>query len=111
MVANQDLEFWTGQEWTDEESEARLYVSVNDAGRAVQEILLTEHGNKPLRRFIAPVYVDLYANTDLSPDEIGDWFVKVARLTIDAEAHGNGPTKETLGLLHIDWSQLREVKD
>ena len=110
-IANQDLEFWTGENWTDEESEARLYVSVNDAGRAVQEILLTEHGDKPLRSSVAPVYVDLYADTDLSLDEISDWLVRAARLTIDTERHGNGPVEGSLGLCHIDWSKLREIEN
>lgn len=41
VIANPDLEFWTGENWTDEESEARLFASVNDAGRAIQEILLS----------------------------------------------------------------------
>lgn len=111
VIANQDLEFWRGENWTEEESEARLFVSVNDAGRAVQEILLAEHGGKPLRRFAAPVFIDMYSNTDLPPDQISDWLVKVARLTIDAKAHGNGPLAGTLGLCHIDWSKLREIND
>ena len=111
QIANPDLEFWTGKNWTDEESEALLFATVNDAGRAIQEIQLAEHGDKPLRRFTAPVSVDLYAESNLTADEIGDWLVKVARLTIDAETHGNGPKEGTLGLCHIDWGQLREIKD
>ena len=42
--------FWTGKDWTDTESETRLYATVNDAGRAIQEILLTQHGHKRLVR-------------------------------------------------------------
>lgn len=64
-----------------------------------------------MRRFTAPVSVDLYADTDLSVDEITDWLVKVARLIIDAETHGNGPVEESLGLCNIDWSKLREIED
>ena len=110
LVASPDLEFWTGNSWTDEESEARLYASVNDAALAIQEILLTDHGDKPLRQFVAPVYVDVFSDSDLTPAEIRDWLSKTARLTVDAERHGNGPREETLGLLHIQWSQLREIE-
>ena len=110
IIADPDSKFWTGDEWSDNESEARLFVSVNDAGRAIQEILLAQHGHKPMRRFVAAVSVDLYADTHLSLDEITDWLVKVARLTIDSQTHGNGPVAGTLGLCQIDWSKLREIR-
>ena len=109
VVADPNQRFWTGESWTDEEAEGRLFVCVNNAGRAIQEILLAEHGHQPVRRFTAPVSIDLYADTDLSLDEITDWLAKVARLTIDAEAHGNGPAEGALGLCNIDWSKLREI--
>lgn len=108
LIADPQYKFWTGDRWTDVEAEGRLYVSVNDAGRAIQTILLAEHDHKPLRRFVAPVYLDLYAETDLNLDQIGDWLIKVARLSIDAETHGNGPSG-SLGLTWIDWTQLREI--
>ena len=109
IIADPDSKFWTGDDWTDTESEARLYANINDAGRAIQEILLSELGDKPLRRFAAPVYFNLYADADLTLDVISDWLVRAARLTIDPERHGNGPVEETLGLLQIDWNKLREI--
>ena len=90
LVADPQQRFWTGSGWSFEEAEGRLYVSVNDAGRAIQEILLVQYGDKPVRRFVAPVYIDLYADTYLTLDQINDWLVRVARLSIDAETHGNG---------------------
>jgi hypothetical protein len=110
LIADPQQRFWTGEGWSEKEAGGRLYVCMNTAGLAIQETLLAQHGHKPVRRFTAPVSVDLYANTDLTLDEITDWLVKVARLYIDAERHGNGPAEGTLGLCHIDWSQLQEVK-
>lgn len=109
LIADPQQRIWTGSGWSEKEVEGRLYVSVNDAGRAIQEILLAEHGEKPLRRFVPPVHLDLYANTDLNLDEISDWLLKVSRLVMDAETHGNGPVAGSLGLTWIDWSQLREI--
>lgn len=109
LIADPQQRLWTGEGWTEEEAEGRLFVSVNDAARAIQEILLVEHGDKPLRRFTAPVHVDLYSDSDLSIDEISDWLVKVSRLVMDTETHGNGPVEGSLGLTWIDWSQLREI--
>jgi len=106
QIADLQQRLWTGSGWSEEEG--RLYVSVNDAGRAIQEILLAEHGEKPLRRFTAPVHADLYSDSDLTVDQISDWLVKVSRLVMDSEQHGNGPVESSLGLTWIDWSQLRE---
>lgn len=111
QIADPHSKFWTGDGWSASEADARLYATVNDAGHAIQEILLAEHGDKPVRRFVAPLCVDLYSDTDLTMREIGNWLSKVARLTINAEKHGNGPVTDTLGLTWIDWSQLREIED
>ena len=109
VIADTDSRFWTGEGWTDEETEARLFASVNDAALAIQQILLAEHGDKPLRHFVAPVYVDMYSDAELTLDEIREWLSKAARLTIDPELHGNGPAQETLGLCRIEWRHLREI--
>ena len=110
LISDPQCKFWTGSEWSDEEVDGCLFASVNDAGRVVQELLLAQHDNKPVRRFIAPVYLDLYADTHLTIDQITEWLAKVARLTMDAEMHGNGPVAESLGLTMIDWSKLKEIK-
>lgn len=110
LISDSSDKFWAGSDWTEYESDGCLFASVNDAGRAIQEILLAEYGQKPMRRFVAPVYVDLYSETDVTLDQIKDWLFKVSRLTVDAEMHGNGPVEDSLGLTLIDWSELKEIK-
>jgi hypothetical protein len=73
QVADPQQRFWTGDEWSDKEAAGRLYCSVNTACRAIQQILLIEHGGQPMRRFLAPVYLDLHSETELSLDQITDW--------------------------------------
>ena len=107
LIADPQCKFWTGSEWSEEKSKARLIVCVNDAGQAVQEILLAEYGDKPLRRFVAPIYVEVYSETDLTLDQITDWLVKVARLIIDSESHGNGPVEEPFNHCRKRVSPLR----
>lgn len=110
LIADPQCKFWTGKSWSENESDGCLFATLNDAGRAIQEIQLAEYGHKPMRRFVASVYVDLYSETDVTLDQIRDWLVKVSRLTVDIEHHGNGPVEESLGLTMIDWSKLKEIK-
>lgn len=42
LVADPQNRFWTGKDWSPEEAEGRLYVCVNTAGSAIQEILLAQ---------------------------------------------------------------------
>jgi hypothetical protein len=63
----------------------------------------------PCAHIVAPIYVEVYSETDLILDQISDWLVKVARLTIDAESHGNGPVEGSLGLIRINWGKIRET--
>jgi|GEM_PF-1688920 hypothetical protein len=109
LISDSSDRFWTNSDWAEHESDGCLYVSVNGAGLAIQGILLAEYGQKPMRRFVAPVYVDLYSETDVTLDQIREWLVRVARLTVDAEQHGNGPVEDSLGLTMIDWSNLKET--
>ena len=83
FVSDPNQRFWTGASWSNEEAEGRLYVCVNTAARAIQEILLAQYGDKPVRRFVAPVHLDLHSDTDLTMEQITSWLVKVARLVIE----------------------------
>lgn len=53
LIADPQSKFWTGSDWTEHESDGCLFANVNDAGRAIQELLLAEYGQKSMRRFVA----------------------------------------------------------
>ena len=110
LISDHQFRVWTGDDWSAKESDGRLYVTSNDANEAIQEIMRAQYADKPLRRFVAPVVVDLYSDTELSLEEIAKWLSKVSRLTIDPDQHGNGPVEGSIGLTRIDWHELREIQ-
>jgi hypothetical protein len=100
--------------WDDERQEfvevgGTLYYRVNDATTKMREILLAEHGHKPVRKFRAPVYLELYTTEEIKQAEIEDWCLKATRLIIHADQHGMGPVNESLGLVSVNWGQLEEI--
>ena len=109
LISDPDDRFWTGTDWSDKKSDARLFASSNDAAEAVQQILRAQHRDQPVRRYVAPVVVDLYSDRELPLEEIAKWLSKVSRLIIDPEQHGNGPVEVSLGLARIEWGELREI--
>lgn len=100
--------------WDDEQQEfvetgGTLYYRVNDATTKMREILLAEHGHKPVRKFRAPVYLELYAIEEISQHLVEDWLLRSTRLILHPE-QGLGPDgNSSLGLVSINWGQLEEI--
>ena len=107
-IHDQFLRYWTGESWSLEEDEGTVYEDVNAACTEMQRLLMLPYMDKKVRRFSAPVYLELYGDDDVPLDKVREWLHNVARLFIDAPKFGNGPMEGTLGLTHIQWGQLEE---
>ena len=75
----------------------------------MREILLAEHSHKPVRKFRAPVYLELYTTEEISNSLIVDWLLRATRFILHADQHGMGPVNDSLGLVSVDWGQLEEI--
>lgn len=94
--------------WGDRDK-ATLYANAADGCRKIQNILLEKFGNVPNRRFVVPLFVDLYCEDEVTSKQVADWLYQVTRIATDVDRHGLGPVAESLGLLNIDWDLLREM--
>lgn len=100
--------------WDDEvqqfvEEGGSLFCDVNSACKKMQEILLAEHGHKPVRYFTAAVSLKLYCDTEIKLDLVQDWCLKATRLILHPE-QGLGPDGDSsLGIVTIDWGKLTEI--
>ncbi len=97
--------------WTEDQSRAALFAISNDACVEVQRLLLMNHVLLPLKRYRAPVYLDLYCEEDVPEIEIKRWLHRAAKLLINSPTHGNGPVSGSLGLTTIRWSELEEITE
>lgn len=111
LIGNQFGQVWTGEGWSPDEDEGLLYGNNGEAAKEVQRLLLTDYADKPVRRFRAPIYLDLFAEAAVSEHDLKAWLVRVARLLMDTPVHGNGPIEDTLGLCRVAWDELEELKE
>jgi hypothetical protein len=111
FISDQYKRVWTGEGWSDDERDGLLYGDSPEACNEVHRLLMLEYMEKPMRRFRAPVYLDLFSDKPLTKTEIARWLAKVSRLLIDSPEHGIGPVEGTLGLVRIEWGELKEVKE
>lgn len=110
LISDQFMRFYDGEAWTENEEKGLLYADSNEACKEMQRLLAVDYEGLPVRRFRAPIYLDLYAASDIPIHEVASWLVRVARLLIDSPKFGNGPVEGALGLTHIDWTELEEIR-
>ena len=102
VISDQYLRYWTGSEWSSKENDAQVFCDNNEALERVQKLLLLDLGPMPVRRFQAPILLDLYSDREISVRDLQAWPTKVAQLLMDTPRHGNGPFSGTLGLCFVD---------
>lgn len=99
---------WTGSGWSAAPNAGLLFGTNQSACFEAQKILMTDHVAKPVRRFLAPVYIDVYSDEEFGVEQLRHWLVRAARLNIDYAGAGFGPLNDSLGLLRIEWGNVRE---
>jgi hypothetical protein len=111
LICDQFLRYYTGSGWTEQGvvSGAVLYPSSKDAIDQLQTILIAQHHTLPHRRFVAPVYLDLYSPQHVSLRDLQQWLVRVTKLLVDSPKHGNGPVAGSVGLTRIEYGELKEI--
>ncbi len=113
MIADQYLRYWAEGAWTEQNDtkKAALYVDAEAAITEINRLLMVEYGGKRLYRFKASVYIDLHTDNPIEIKELQLWLMRVSKLVMDAPRFGNGPVAGSLGLCHINWDELTELKD
>jgi hypothetical protein len=111
LISDQFLRYYTGSGWTEQGvvAGAVLYTSSKDAIDQLQTILIAQHHTLPHRRFVAPVYLDLYSPQHVSLRDLQQWLVRVTKLLVDSPRHGNGPVAGSVGLTRIEYGELKEI--
>jgi hypothetical protein len=112
-VADQSMRYWTGELWSEpnEEHQGLLYANSIDACIETQWLLILEYMDKKHKRFKATMYLDLFCDENVPRDKLIRWLVRVSKLFLNNDEHGNGPLEGSLGLCRIEWGELQEVKD
>lgn len=113
VIADQYLRYWTGDSWTEQKDDAHalVYANSNDALHDMNKLLMVDHEKKQVKRYRAPMYIDLYSDGTISKRELQMWLLKATKLIIDSPKHGNGPIAGSLGSCRINFGELEEYKN
>ncbi len=109
VISDGWLRYWAGTGWSATQREALLYSDANEACAEMQRLLMLEYGNKPHRRYVAPVIVDVHSDTPVGLRDLQLWLSRSCRLLVNPPQKCHGPVEGSLGLVNIIWAELDEM--
>jgi len=111
IISDPWLRYYDGEGWTMNQAMAVRFASSNEACVEVQRLQMSGHEERQVRRYRTSVYLDLFADKEISLDELKEWAFRVSKLVMDPAACGLGPKPETLGNISIEWSELEQINE
>ena len=109
-IRNQNGNCWTGERWSTDSAECRLYLGCNDALSDAEQLKCSQYAHLPCHEFVAPVVIRVYAEEEPTRETLLSWLQRSHRLNILAREFGNGPEAGTLATSRIEWAQIRKEK-
>lgn len=111
-IADQFLRYWDGDQWTGqgEIRKATTFADANDALDEMNRLLRLEYSSLPIRKFCAPIYIDLRTENEISIRDLQSWLVRATKFILDSPNHGNGPVAGSLGTCRVEWGEIRELQ-
>jgi len=99
--------YWTGSDWSAEETEAMVFANTNDASWVCHDVLMESVSDRPVHRFVVPVHLEIYGEKPKLA-ALRQWLERAMRIVVDSPRHGLGP-KGTVGLIIADVEKTRGV--
>jgi hypothetical protein len=112
IISDQFLRYWTGEEWSkqSDQSSALIYSDSNDAIDEMHKLMTMQYEKLPVHRYRAPLYIDLYSDSEVSVRDLRHWLVKTTKLLVDSPRYGNGPVSGSLGICRIEFGEMENLK-
>lgn len=100
-------EYFTGDGFSIDSDQARLYATTTSAGFEMHDILRAHYAEKPLKRYRVPIEVEVFG--DVSMAQVARWLSQASLLNIRTHVYGNGP-RNSLVLPVIHWGLIKDQK-
>lgn len=101
--------FWTGSGWATQRRDALLYAGHHDAAADARRILLKQFRRHTVyQQFIVPLELDVFADGEITPDELKGFAKKLVKLSALYADHGTGPTPDSLVLARLNWRRMTQ---
>lgn len=116
LITENGGSFWTGERWSNKESDGLLYANPLDAAETANCFLLEQYADATcFERYTLPIEIEVRSKEGVDEDALLEWIKKALLLHTAYGDYGNGPTEASLVLMFANWykfhkSQLREER-
>ena len=102
-IVDRNLGTWTGDNWSNDSRNARLYLDFQTAAHDLQMIELFENYGEPSTTYRGTVEVTVVGHSQQQMDlqELREYLVRATKLSLTKAA----PNGETV-LVNVDWDEL-----
>ena len=102
--------YWTGSGWATRQRDALLYSGHHDAAADAHRILWKQFQRRhtAYQLFTVPLEMQVFANAEVSPDDLKQFAKKAVKLSALYADHGTGPTPDSLVLPRLNWRKLTQ---
>ena len=107
VIGNQ-VQVWTGNEWSLDEHEGLLFGSEDDAHNAC--VGMAEFEGKPAFRFTCPLHIEIRCDLPPDLDDLKIWLARNARLFVNDAPNEIGVEHDGLAVVKVDFYEL-EMSD
>jgi len=110
----EDGKVWTGEEFVESTEEAMKndalkYATPTAACADMQEIMRIIYGDKPCRRYVVPIELEVYGDDDITLTKVARWMHQASVLNVRTHQYGNGP-RDSLVLPVVHWGLIKEIQ-
>ncbi len=103
---------WAGRRWATRRQRPLLFADINEAAKTAQLLLEADYQEATcVECFVVPICLKVRSRAGVSPDDLKRWLRKAVSVTVAVGNLGNGPTDDSLVLVHVDWARFERIDD
>lgn len=104
-----DKTYWDGWRFVNDIASAKEYSSLWEAMKAIPEIIEQQYEPIQKQSYIVPVTIEATGN--VTRKEIGEYLQAAAKLFVDRDEFGNGPSADSYVEPKIHWHLIKDLSD
>ena len=107
-ITDEDRRFWNDMidGWTRNPKEATLFVSQDDVGRKLHDLMLAQVPGE-VQTFTLPLTVEVKSLEPVTVKDLRAWLDKALQIGLNA-THGTGPVANSMATLCVNLDQIKK---
>lgn len=104
-IVDQEKGYWDGEDWNLDLTKALIFHDFQSAARDLKMVQLYDNIDKPMKKYIARVTVEVLSDEPVDLNELQDYLTEATKLSLTKPMPDND---DAVVQIQIHWDDLRE---